>query len=219
MIYLPIFPLHTVLFPGTPLPLHIFEPRYRRMMNEVIRTNGLFGVVLIKRGIEAMGPLPEPHRIGCSATIANIEHLPDGRMNLLAIGEERFRILELDQSGPFLRAWVEMMPMEEPQTLGVSRGARSLMPWISAYWETLKRATGERMELEPLALPSDPLPLLYLAASLLHIPLIEKQELLESESSAHFLKKVMRLYRREVVLLRYMVNTTERQIEHMSRLN
>ncbi|MCX8026102.1 MAG: LON peptidase substrate-binding domain-containing protein [Thermanaerothrix sp.] len=219
MIFLPIFPLNTVLFPGTPLPLHIFEPRYRRMVNEVLRTNHTFGVALIKRGIEAMGPLPEPFEIGCSATIVNTEHLPDGRMNLLAIGEERFRILTLDHSGPFLRAWVEMMPMEEPQTLSVSRGVRALMPWILAYLEILRRATGQRLELESLALPTDPLPLLYLAASLLHIPLFEKQELLESKSSAHLLKKVTRLFRREVALLRYWVTMTERQIEHVSRLN
>lgn len=219
MIQLPIFPLHTVLFPGTPLPLHIFEPRYRKMMAEVLRTNSIFGVALIRRGIEAMGPLPEPYNIGCTATITNIERLPDGRLNLLAIGEERFRILELDQSGPFLRAWIELMPMEEPQTLSVSRGARALMPWLRAYWESLKQVTGERIELEPLALPSDPLPLLYIAASLLNIPLSEKQELLESESSAHLLKRVIRLYRREVVLLRHFSTTTKRQTEHMSRLN
>lgn len=219
MIYLPIFPLKTVLFPGTPLPLHIFEPRYRRMMNEVIHTSGLFGVALIKRGVEAMGPLPAPHSIGCAAKIANIEHLPDGRMNLLAIGEERFRILKLDQSGPFLNAWVEMMPIEDPQTLSVSRGIRGLLPWIEAYLKTLTYTVGERIEFKPLSLPTDPLPLLYFAASLLHIPLIEKQDLLESESSAHLLKKVTRLYRREVVLLRHLVTLAEHQTEHVSRLN
>ncbi|WP_299030461.1 LON peptidase substrate-binding domain-containing protein [uncultured Thermanaerothrix sp.] len=216
---LSIFPLHTVLFPGTPLPLHIFEPRYRLMIHDAIQHNTPFGVVLIKQGVEALGPLPEPHLVGCTANIAKVEHLPDGRMNLLAIGEERFRILTLDRSGPFLRAKVEILPMEEPQTLSVTREVKHLRPWIRAYLKILKEVASETLPLEMFTLPHDSLPLLYIAASLLQIPLIEKQDLLEAETSAHLLSKLKRLYRREVTLLWHLHTSSEAKAKHTFRLN
>ncbi len=216
---LSIFPLHTVLFPGTPLPLHIFEPRYRLMIQETLRHDSSFGVALIKQGVEALGPLPEPHLVGCVANIAQVEHLPDGRMNILAVGEERFRILTLDRSSPFLKAKVEIIPMEVPQTLSVAREAKHLRPWITAYLRVLKEITNESLPLEKLTLPHDSLPLLYFAASLLQIPLIEKQDLLEAETSAHLLSKLKRLYRREIGLLWHLHMFNEAKQAHASRLN
>ena len=89
---LPLFPLNTVLFPGMPLGLYIFEERYKLMMAQCLQEEQPFGVVLIAQGKEAMGPAAEPHPVGCTAVITEVQKLNDGRMNIVAVGQERFHI-------------------------------------------------------------------------------------------------------------------------------
>jgi uncharacterized protein len=105
---LALFPLNTVLFPGGTLPLHIFEQRYRLMIDECLDGNLSFGVVLIKSGQE-VGGAAEPHPVGTTAKISRFRRLDDGRINLVAVGENRFRIARLTQSQPFLRADIEFL--------------------------------------------------------------------------------------------------------------
>ena len=128
MYTLPLFPLNTVLFPGLPLQLHIFEPRYRTMIRLCQTENQPFGVVLIHQGIEAYGPAAEPVQIGCTARIARLVPLEDGHMNLTALGEERFRILKLNHDTPYLVGEVESLPLERPSSIALQRGARLLTP-------------------------------------------------------------------------------------------
>ena len=71
MFELPLFPLNIVLFPGMPLSLHIFEDRYKLLIGKCLQERQPFGVVLIKKGIEALGPLAEPHHIGCTAFVSS----------------------------------------------------------------------------------------------------------------------------------------------------
>ena len=97
MYQIPLFPLNTVLFPGMPLHLHIFEEHYRKMIHKCIEDNELFGVVLIKSGVEALGPLADPYPIGCTAKLINVEKIREGRMNITALGQERFRVLAVDK--------------------------------------------------------------------------------------------------------------------------
>ena len=103
---LPLFPLSIVLLPATPIPLHIFEDRYKEMMSEVIPVRGEFGVVLAKDdGIV---------NVGCSATVDRIfRRYPDGRLDLLAIGQRRFQVVSLDEEKSYLRAGVEYFNDEE----------------------------------------------------------------------------------------------------------
>lgn len=103
---LPLFPLSVVLLPATPLPLHIFEDRYKKMMNEVITASTEFGVVLAKEdGIV---------NIGCTATVDRVlQRYPDGRLDLLAVGQRRFRIVSVDEELTYLRAEVEYFNDEE----------------------------------------------------------------------------------------------------------
>ena len=92
MTELPLFPLNTVLFPGGPLPLRIFEPRYVDMVKRCLRDQASFGVVLIREGEEA-GPRPaEFHDLGTLARIVDFDTLPDGLLGLTCIGEQRFRV-------------------------------------------------------------------------------------------------------------------------------
>ncbi len=97
---LPLFPLQVVLFPRTPLPLHIFEERYKQMIADVQRGHSEFGVVLAgEKGIV---------NTGCTATIDKVlKKYPDGRMDLITIGRRRFEIILLNDEKPYLRGAVE----------------------------------------------------------------------------------------------------------------
>lgn len=97
---LPLFPLEVVLFPGMPLPLHIFEPRYREMFAELLEFDGEFGVVLTRNN----GVL----RTGCTAEIAEVlKRYDDGRLDVMTVGRRRFHILELNTERSFYRARVK----------------------------------------------------------------------------------------------------------------
>ncbi len=97
---LPIFPLpDVVLFPGVFLPLHIFEPRYRRMVEDALATDRLIGMVLLRDGWQGdYDGCPPVYAVGCSALITHSEKLPDGRYNIVLRGLDRFRIVEEDQT-------------------------------------------------------------------------------------------------------------------------
>jgi Lon protease-like protein len=97
---LPLFPLSLVLLPTTPLPLHIFEDRYKEMMGRLIPERGEFGVVLAKDG----GLV----NVGCTATVEQVvRRYPDGRLDLIAVGRRRFQIISLDEERTYLQAEVE----------------------------------------------------------------------------------------------------------------
>jgi Lon protease-like protein len=103
---LPLFPLDVVLLPGAPLPLHIFEPRYKEMIGECLADKLPFGVVrALEQGLA---------QIGCTAEIVSVtKEYPDGRFDLVALGRMRFEVLELNQERSFLRAEVSLVPDEQ----------------------------------------------------------------------------------------------------------
>lgn len=114
---LPLFPLHTVLFPGGRLPLKLFEQRYLEMAKECLRTDARFGVCLILEGRE-VGEPAIPARIGCTAHIAAWDMPQLGVLNVRAVGEQRFRVIEhrTERNG-LARAEVELLPPEEDADL------------------------------------------------------------------------------------------------------
>jgi Lon protease-like protein len=197
---LPLFPLNTVLFPSTPISLHIFEARYLQMIAECVEKQRLFGVVLIRSGLEALGPLAEPYQVGCTAEIVRVENLPDGRMNIVAMGRERFRILSLNkQASPYLVGAVETFPLDagDPDRLAEVVGA--LRPWVERYLHLLAAPQGSSQAQE---LPEDPLALAWLSAALLQSRPAQKQALLESEDAVEMMTELASIYRRETALLR-----------------
>jgi Lon protease-like protein len=104
---LPLFPLELVLLPGTPLPLHIFEPRYKEMIRECIAAEAPFGVVrAFEEGIA---------EVGCTAEIITVtKEYPDGRMDLICEGRKRFEVIEVNRDRSFLQAEVLIVP-DDPE--------------------------------------------------------------------------------------------------------
>lgn len=209
MFDLPLFPLNTVLFPGMPLNLHIFEERYKRMIRICLQTRQPFGVVLIKHGFESYGPVAKPHYIGCTARILESEPLSDGRMNIVALGQKRFRILSLDYERAYLVGRVELYPLERSHPEFLEQKGKRLRPMIRRYMQILTEAS--EANLDPRHLPHDPLVLAYLAAVLLQIPPEQKQKLLTSKHATDLLNDLLVVYRRELALLRALLSGEARQ--------
>ena len=216
---LPLFPLNTVLFPGMPLQLHIFESRYKLMVNQLMNQEPVFGVVLIKRGMEALGPLAEPHAIGTSARIIKAEPLKDGCFNLTIIGEKRFRIKSLSDKNPYLTAEIEEFPIDFRRPLDVYRRIRHLRNQVQFYLHTINRLDDMEVDLNQIQMPDDPFTLIFLAASLLQIPAHEKQPALSAESALEICHTVERLYRRENAVLRKLIDITAEQAQDLALLN
>ena len=196
---LPLFPLNMVLFPGMPLPLHIFEERYKLMIDECLRDHTLFGVVLIKSGAEVGSPAV-PYPVGTTARIVSSERLSEGRLNLETVGEERFRILELRHDRPYLMGLVENFPVTDADSPGALLLADRLRPWVSQYMTLLARAADTPFD--PNRLPVEPLALAYLAAIVLQTPTRAKQSLLALPSLLELLERERQIYRNEIVILK-----------------
>jgi Lon protease-like protein len=202
---LPLFPLNTVLFPGMPLTLHIFEERYKEMVNDCLANETPFGVVLIREGVEALGPAAQPHAIGCSAEIAQVQPLVGGRMNVLAVGLERFRIMSLHHDRAYLTGTVERFPLDGSMDsdMGATNAGKRLRPWVEQYLSLLSEA-GE-VEFDAGQLPDDSEALAYLAAMVIQIPNLQKQDLLATADTAELLRTMHDLYRRELPVLRLLL--------------
>jgi hypothetical protein len=171
---LSLFPLHTVLFPGRPLPLHIFEARYRLMISRCLANDEPFGVVLIRAGREVGDPAT-PYSVGTAAEIVRHEQLADGRMHLICLGRHRFRIADLRHDEPYLTGVVVVID-EDPPTPGLPELATALSDEVAGF----VRAAGAGA----LELPTDPIALSFAVAALLPLDLGERQELLETTSTA-----------------------------------
>lgn len=218
MFEIPLFPLNTVLFPGTPIHLHIFEERYKRMINLCIQDHRPFGVVLIRRGMEALGPLAEPQRVGCSAEIVNVTRLPQGRLNIVALGTKRFRILSLEWDAyPYLTGMVEDYPIENPNPRLVDYRAAGLRVQVERFIRNLMKTGSEQFDLQQL--PQDPVALAYIAAALLQISPIQKQELLASENAEELVTRLQVVYRREIALLKVIISKSDTDQDRVFSIN
>jgi ATP-dependent Lon protease len=132
---IPLFPLGTPLFPGTVLPLQIFEPRYRRLMRDLLELpeagdRRFFGVVAIRQGweVERVAPAEALYDVGCTARVQAVRPQPDGGFRIVTVGGERFRLLDVvvADDPPYLQAEVEWLAEEEAaeEAAGDSDGLR-----------------------------------------------------------------------------------------------
>lgn len=182
-ILLPLFPLNLVLFPGMPLPLHIFEERYKAMIGECRDTDKPFGVVLIKEGLE-VGEPADPYMTGTAARIIQVEQLDDGRMNILTQGERRFQVMEITQKVPYLVGLVRYLDEERGDT--PVQMLAEMVEGFSRYLRNIEALSGGWTA--GAQLPQDPVLLSYAVAGSLDVPTAVRQQILESATAAHRLE-------------------------------
>lgn len=187
-VLLPLFPLNLVLFPGMPLPLHIFEERYKAMIGKCADTQQPFGVVLIKEGLE-VGEPADPFMTGTSARIVRVEALDDGRMNILTMGERRFQVMEITQKVPHLQGQIQYLDEEPGDT--PSQVLAEIKDGYSAYLRNIEALSGGWTANADL--PEDPVLLSYAVASSLDIPTDVRQQILESATAAQRLETLVPL--------------------------
>lgn len=217
---LPHFPLHTVLFPHLPLPLHIFEERYRSMIGDVMAEGspyaGRFVVSMITEGPEVGGDAVT-ERVGTICEVRSAEQLPDGRWVLIGVGVARARLGTVDRSGPY--AIVEAAEIGEPAGDEAAALVPRVQAALDAYLATVKRfvlrtaSVGEHAQelpdvtasldqvLKPIHLPDDPVAASYAVGGVLQVELTRKQQLLELPDAATRLRAELELLRREIRLL------------------
>jgi len=182
---LPLFPLHTVLFPHQPLPLRIFEPRYRQMLDHCMEADRTFGVVLIRRGSE-VGEPAEPHEIGTVANIQDIQPQADGTLGVITEGTRRFRLLEVTQQRPYQVGLVEYLqdygdPPSQDQLKAIGDlSLRCLRLSLGMSGEWIRRAN----------LPKDPEQMSYVLSARLPRGPRTKQRLLSARTTTDRLKEL-----------------------------
>jgi len=180
-----LFPLNAVLFPGAVLNLHIFEPRYKQMINECLEAGEGFGVALIAAGVEAGDSGVEPHEVGSIAEIVDVQPLPFGRYFISTIGRERFRIRSILSREPFLTVEAELLDeevAEDDESYDLSGRVRSL---FLQYVEMLVEFSGPQTNVE---LPLDAAGTSFLVGDALHVAEAVKQRLLELDTAKERLR-------------------------------
>ena len=192
---IPLFPLHVVLFPDMPLPLHIFEPRYREMILRCREEKSQFGITLIQNGAD-IGAEAVPRQVGTMARIAQYEEMPDGRMNILVFGETRFRIMRTFHDKPYLSASVEPFREEAGAFPYLQPAFDSVVGLFRTYLQGLFAMTGRT--LSTLQLPQEPEYLSYAVASVLQVPAHEKQSLLEMTETDRRLQREIEILKLEI---------------------
>jgi len=189
---LPLFPLEIVLFPGIPLPLHIFEPRYKEMIGECLEQKLPFGMVRVKEN--ALAP------IGCSAIILNvIKKYDDGRLDIAAEGQQRFEIVQLNQERSFLQGEVAYFD-DEPSTV-----AKGQTEAVIQLHEQLFAVLGQNVEIE-----RDADSLSFHLANELPVDLDFKQTLLEMKSEAERIETLAEYYRATIPKIEKMLQARKR---------
>ncbi len=184
---LPLFPLSVVLFPGNPLPLHIFEPRYRRLLSDCLASDRRFGITPVK---DDAGP-PEAGAVGCVAEVRVNQELPDGRSNIVVVGGSRFVVLRLlEEELPYLVATVQTFD-DNQGTDPASEDIEALRELSLRYFAGLRELSDALPE-EP-SLSDDAARLSFQVAGNLECDLGIKQRLLSERSASRRVKALILL--------------------------
>jgi len=182
--------------PGLVLPLHIFEPRYRRLLADLEslpEDERGFGVVAIREGREVGADgVKALYEVGTFASLREVETLEDGRSDIVTVGTDRFRIIDLDDTLPYLRAEVEFLaeePGSSPDALAATL-TESFAAYRSIFTET-----------DDDDLPDDPRVLSYLVAAAVVAELPVRQDFLESTDDTSRMRSEVSYLRREIALI------------------
>ena len=177
---LPLFPLpNVVLFPGVFLPLHIFEPRYRAMIEDALSGDRMIGMALLKPGFEAeYEGRPPIYPVGCVGLITHAERLRDGRFNIVLQGVERFRVREEDGSRVYRLGIIERMGGDSPRPSDAA-ALVVLRDRIEHLVVPLVERAGSELSVPPSMPDAD---VVHALAQYLDLAPLEKQALLECDT-------------------------------------
>ncbi|WP_342788493.1 LON peptidase substrate-binding domain-containing protein [Saccharopolyspora dendranthemae] len=203
---LPLFPLGSVLLPGGRLPLNIFEPRYRDLVQDLLNEDlpdRRFGVVTIRQGWEVgEDNVDSMYDVGCTAVLDQAKQLPGGRYDATAFGERRFRLLQIDhESASYLLARVQWLPDTEPEQDAPGRRERL----TAAARDAHQRYHASGLREGPREVPgedADSADLSYLLADDCVLTTEDRQDLLEETDPLIRLRNVRKLLLREAEFLR-----------------
>ncbi|MEP6599216.1 MAG: LON peptidase substrate-binding domain-containing protein [Actinomycetota bacterium] len=194
----PIFPLSHVLLPGATLPLHIFERRYRYLLDDIADGvhRSAFGVVAIRRGSETSATA-DFAPVGTMAEIVEQEPHPDGSCDLLTVGSRRFEVIVVDRTTkPYLQATVDWLEEDDGNVVpGLLAACRAL---CRSYEQALTGLSGRT---PPSDYPLDPMRLSYEIAGRLQVQSSDRQDLLAAATAADRLTACLTMLRRETTLL------------------
>jgi hypothetical protein len=198
----PLFPLELVLFPQMVLPLRIFESRYHLMINECLKNNAPFGVVLLQEGDSVQeGRLrpeaPRPFTVGTLARITEVARLEDGAMLITTVGSERFRLLEYRTEKPYMTGDIEIWP-DQPEELGpgvLQQTISKIRLVFEEYLRILMELAGKPVQ--NLELPAETAALSFLVPNWLYISTQGKQKLLEAPGLNSRLEQELQLLETE----------------------
>ena len=185
---IPLFPLpNVVLFPRVLVPLHIFEERYKLMINSCIDSEAVFGIVLLRSGAETESE-DTIHRVGVTARIVQVERLENGRLNILTEGEDRFRIRRFTSQEPYWKVFVDFLEDNESHP-----SIEVLQEEVSELYRKVAElgAKIDSTEEAETALPESPTDLSYMISYILDIDPEAKQKLLELTSAAERLRSLV----------------------------
>src|SRR3984957_1667063 len=205
---LPLFPLGPVLSPGLVLPLNIFEERYRQLVRDLVDgpEPRRFGVITIREGREtgALG-VSALYEVGCVAAVREITELPDGRYELVTVGTDRFKLHATDDSLPYLRGEIELLPEPTGDESEAALLVNAVQRAFHTYLEVL--ATRGPATISVPELPEEPILLSYLVAASVIIDLPERQELLAEPDALSRLTAERKLLAKETAILRSLGST------------
>jgi len=200
---LPLFPLGVVLYPGMLLPLHIFEDRYRRLVRDLLDgpEPRRFGVIAIRKGRETgVEGVQSLYEIGCTATLRQVEEHQDGRFDLVTVGTQRFRLLALDQTLPYLQGEIELLPDEAVDGAAAVPAVRAVQAAFRGYLDALTEWGGATVRVGDL--PDEPVLLSFIVAAAMVIDLPERQALLDEPDALRRLAAERAVLSRETAMLR-----------------
>jgi uncharacterized protein len=200
---LPLFPLGAVLYPGMLMPLHIFEERYRQLVRDLLAgpEPRRFGVIAIRKGRETgIDGVHSLYRVGCTATLRRVDELDDGRFDLVTVGRQRFRLLAIEQTLPYLQGEIELLAEDVVDEDAAAPAVLGLQAAFRTYLGALTERGGATVRIEDL--PSDPVLLSFVVAATMVIDLPERQGLLDEADTVRRLGTERALLAREIGVLR-----------------
>jgi Lon protease-like protein len=209
---IPLFPLDTVLFPGMTLPLHIFEERYRLMVNACMGGNRQFGVLLAKPA-QASSSETAVYPVGTAALITHVDALEDGDLDIQTAGTERFRVLSVLHTEPYAVGRIEAFPLEQVRSPAVMPYVQKAGELFVRYLRLVAEVLGTVIRVEEA--PRDASTLAYLIGIALQVSMEEKQDLLSVVTLPALLARETQILSREETLLTRMRERQETNTGYM----